>query len=271
MASLRRKIAAASRVGSRPMKSIGKSCTNSIGRGMRSTCCRLRRSTTVLRGRRLSWLALRPRPISPTARQRRRWPIVTACGDGLPPALRPRVFGFLAGRALIPHRNGALLADLPAIHQQNVLPYVENVEFLRHLSAAVPPDQFVKDEPTLDRNLKELESANSPSFETRREWIQSLPPERKAELADRTRAFNDLEPASEEREHMRKVMEDIREDEGRCQVAKNARCLWAMVVAAHGCGTGTLLEQLRRLTRRQASGGRATAHRARRAVSRRAT
>ena len=84
-------------------------------------------------------------------------------------------------------------------------------EFLRLLSAAMPPDQFIKDEPTFDRNLKELESANSPSIETRREWIQSLPAERKAELADRTRAFNDLEPASEEREHMRKVMDDIRE------------------------------------------------------------
>jgi hypothetical protein len=123
------------------------------------------------------------------------------------------VLGFLAGRALIPHHNGALLADLPAIHEQNVLPYVEDVEFLRLLSAAVPSDQLVKDESMLDRNVKELESANNPSMETRREWIQSLAPERKAELADRTRAFNNLEPASEEREHMRQVMENIRDDE----------------------------------------------------------
>src|SRR6476646_10458430 len=121
------------------------------------------------------------------------------------------VFGFLAGQALIPHRNSELLADLPAIHQLNVLPYVENVEFLRRLSAAMPPEQFIKDEQTFDRNVKELEKANSPLFETRREWIQSLPAERKAELADRTRAFDDLEQASEEREHMRKVMEDVRE------------------------------------------------------------
>ena len=130
------------------------------------------------------------------------------------------VFGFLAGRALIPHHNGELLADLPAIHQLNVLPYVENVEFLRRLSAAMPPEQFIKDEQTFDRNVKELESANSPSLETRREWIQSLPAERKAELADRTRAFNDLEPASEEREHMRKVMEDIREAKDAAKLQK---------------------------------------------------
>ena len=176
MASLRRKIAAASRVGSRPMKSIGKSCTSSTGRGKRSMCCRLRRSTMVLRGRRLSWPASRPRPISPITRQRRKWPIVIACGGGLPPAVAASVFGFLAGRALIPHRNGELLADLPAIQQQNVLPYVEDVEFLRLLSAAIPPEQFIKDAQTVDRNLKDLESANSPSLETRREWVESLPP-----------------------------------------------------------------------------------------------
>src|SRR6478609_4213087 len=73
------------------------------------------------------------------------------------------IFGFLAGSALVPHRNGELLADLPAIHQLNVLPYVENVDFLRRLAAAMPPEQFIKDEQTFDRNVKELESANSPS------------------------------------------------------------------------------------------------------------
>src|SRR4029079_11090011 len=116
---------------------------------------------------------------------------------------------------LIPNRNAALLADLPAIHQLNVLPYVENVDFLRQLSVAMPPETFVKDEQTFDRNVKELENANSPSFETRREWIQSLQAERKAELADHTRTFNDSEPASDEREqereHMRQVMEDVRD------------------------------------------------------------
>jgi hypothetical protein len=121
------------------------------------------------------------------------------------------IFGFLAGRALIPHRNAELLADLPAIHQLNVLPYVENVEFLRRLSSAMPPEQFIKDEQTFDRNVKDLEKANSPLIATRREWIQSLPAERKAELADRTRAYNDLEPSSGEQEHMRQVMEDVRE------------------------------------------------------------
>lgn len=121
------------------------------------------------------------------------------------------MFGFLVGSALLPHSNQAILADLPAIHQLNVLPDVENVEFLRQLSAQIKPSQLVRDSAVFERNLKELEQANSPSLEIRREWIESLTPERKAELADRTRAFNDLEPASGEREHMRKVMADIRE------------------------------------------------------------
>jgi hypothetical protein len=126
-------------------------------------------------------------------------------------AVATSIFGFFAGRALIPNRNQELLADLPAIHQLNVLPYVENVEFLRRLSVAMPPERFVKDEQTFDRTVKELESANSPSLDTRREWIELLPGERKAELVDRTRAFGDLESSSEEREHMRQVMEAIRE------------------------------------------------------------
>src|SRR5262249_16954903 len=63
------------------------------------------------------------------------------------------VFGFLAGSALLPHHNQSLLADLPAIHQLNVLPDVENVEFLRLLSAAVKPIQLVKDSATYERNV----------------------------------------------------------------------------------------------------------------------
>ena len=155
------------------------------------------------------------------------------------------VFGFLAGRALIPQHNGSLLADLPAIHQLNVLPYVEDVDFLRRLSAVVPPDQFAKDETTLDRNFKELENANSTSFETRREWVQSLPPERKAELADRTRAFNDLEPASEEREHMRQVMDDIRKAKDAPELQKTL-VAYGQWLSRHTAGEQELLlERLR--------------------------
>ena len=118
------------------------------------------------------------------------------------------VVGFLIGRALLPDDNKALVADLPAIHQVNVLPEVDDVSFLRSLSKLVPPDQLVKDEPAFERNVTELKRANSSSFEDRRTWIQSLSPEQKAELADRARAFED---SSEEQSGMRKVMADIRQ------------------------------------------------------------
>jgi hypothetical protein len=158
------------------------------------------------------------------------------------------IFGFLAGRALVPHRNGELLADLPAIHQLNVLPYVENVDFLRRLAAAMPPEQFIKDEQTFDRNVKELESANSPSVETRREWIQSLPAERKAELADRTRTFDDFEPASEEREHMRKVMDDVREAKDAADLQKTLVAYGQWLSRHTGGQQERLHEQLRGLS-----------------------
>ncbi len=120
------------------------------------------------------------------------------------------VIGYLAGRALIPNHNEALLADLPAIQQVNVLPYVEDVEFLRRLSSAVPAEQLAKDEPAFERNVTELERANSPLLEIRRDWLKSLQPEQKAELADRAREFDDLEHSSEEQQRMRQVMADIR-------------------------------------------------------------
>src|SRR4029078_3608230 len=75
------------------------------------------------------------------------------------------VLGFFIGRALIPNHNEELVNDLPAIHQFSVLPYVEDVEFLRLLGKAIPPEQLVRDEPAFDKNLKELESANSKSLD----------------------------------------------------------------------------------------------------------
>src|SRR3954468_16883043 len=49
------------------------------------------------------------------ANRHRKWRLI---GSGIAAG----IFGFLAGRALVPHRNGELLADLPAIHELNVLP-----------------------------------------------------------------------------------------------------------------------------------------------------
>jgi hypothetical protein len=154
------------------------------------------------------------------------------------------VFGFLAGRALVPHHNGELLADLPAIHQLNVLPYVENVDFLRRLSAAMAPEQFIKDKETFDHNVKELESANSPSFETRREWIQSLPTERKAELADHTRTYNELESSTGERERMRTIMDEVRQAKDSAELQKTLVAFGQWLSRHSGGQQELLLEQL---------------------------
>src|SRR5205823_4543087 len=68
--------------------------------------------------------------------------------------------GLLAGFVLLPNPNNHLLADLPAIREVNVLPYVENVEVLRQLSKAVSPDQMIKDDAAFSRQVKELDKAN---------------------------------------------------------------------------------------------------------------
>ena len=62
------------------------------------------------------------------------------------------VFGFL-GRPRIDSATTtkSCVNDLPAIHQLNVLPYVEDVEFLRLLGNAVPPEQLVEDESAFDQ------------------------------------------------------------------------------------------------------------------------
>lgn len=120
------------------------------------------------------------------------------------------LFGLLIGRSLLPPGNAKLLADLPAIEQLNALEYVEDVDFLRRLSSEVPVDQLIKDKAAFERNVSELVRANDRSLEERRKWVRSLTPEQKADLADRTRAFADLEPTSGEQERMRRIMTEIR-------------------------------------------------------------
>ncbi|HVT27066.1 MAG TPA: hypothetical protein VHE81_03520, partial [Lacipirellulaceae bacterium] len=58
----------------------------------------------------------------------------------------------------------------------------------------------------------------SPSLDTRREWIESLQREQKAELVDRARAFAELDPASDDQQHMRQVMENIRTADDRAKL-----------------------------------------------------
>jgi hypothetical protein len=119
------------------------------------------------------------------------------------------VIAFVMVRALAVHRNKALLADLPIIGQLNAFEQVTNVEFLRQLSATNVVDEMVKDEPAFNRKLADFTSANSPSLDERRKWVNSLPPEQKAELADRSRAFEDLRGNRKEKDRLRELADRI--------------------------------------------------------------
>ena len=69
---------------------------------------------------------------------------------------------------------------------------------------------MVKDEPAFNRKLADFTSANSPSLDERRKWVNSLPPEQKAELADRSRTFDDLRGNPQEKDRLRKLANEIR-------------------------------------------------------------
>lgn len=137
-----------------------------------------------------------------TAARNRRW-------RWLAGGVAAAVFGYLVSRAVVGDHDERLLADLPAIQQLSALEDVESVEFLRKLAEVVPPDQLIKDMPAYTRNMEDLKRASDDSLKTRREWVESLSPEQKAELADRERAFLDLEPASGERMRVRNLANEM--------------------------------------------------------------
>jgi anti-sigma-K factor RskA len=136
-------------------------------------------------------------------KQKRLWRWIAASAAAL-------AIGILAGLALMPNPNKRLLADLPAIHQVNVLPFVENIDVLRQISNLVPTDQMVKDDQAFGEEVNEIRNANSTSPSVRRDWLKSLPSEQKAELADRARVFSDLQQSPEQQQRMRKMMDEIR-------------------------------------------------------------
>ncbi len=119
------------------------------------------------------------------------------------------VMGFVMVRALAVHRNNLLLADLPVIEQVNTLSHVSDIEFLRQLSQANIDNELVKDNQEFDRNVSDFKQASSPSLADRREWVDSLTPELKADLADRTRAFEELRQNPQENVRLRRLSNEI--------------------------------------------------------------
>jgi hypothetical protein len=166
--------------------------------------------------------------VDKTATRNRRW-------RWLAGGVAAAVFGYLVGRAVVGDHDERLLADLPAIQQLSALEDVESVEFLRKLGTMVPPEQLIKDMPTYTHSIEELERASDDSLNTRREWVRSLSPEQKAELADRERAFADLEPASGERVRVRNLSNEIRNAADSAQLQKTL-IAFGQWMARHSAG-----------------------------------
>ena len=111
--------------------------------------------------------------------------------------------------------------DLPVIGQLNVLRHVTDVEFLRQLGRQRADEKLVKDEPAFDRTL-----ADTPGDRLVRRAAQvgeSLSPEQKAELADRSRAFEDFRRIPQEKDRLRKLANDIR----RAKMRPNCKRRWS--------------------------------------------
>jgi hypothetical protein len=108
------------------------------------------------------------------------------------------MLAFLAARLLMPDLDAGLLADLPVIRQMDELTQIENVDFLRRLSATVPLDQLAADPSAVEREFVALQGASAPPLAERRKWIESLSPDQQAQLAAEAKTFETL-PESEHR------------------------------------------------------------------------
>ena len=121
------------------------------------------------------------------------------------------VIGFVMMRALEAHRTNALLADLPVIEQIDALQHVPSLEFLRGLESKNLTGEMIKDKVPFDREVAEFTSANSTSLPERREWVSKLSADQKADLSERARAFAEMPQSSQEKERLRKLVDDIRD------------------------------------------------------------
>jgi hypothetical protein len=119
-----------------------------------------------------------------TSRNRRRlWAIAGAVAV---------LASFVAARLLLPDANARLLGDLPVITQMDWLDQIQDVDFLRQLSKEVPLGELAADEAAVERSVEKLKPASDKSFDVRRQYVESLSPEQKANLAAQAKQFDDL-------------------------------------------------------------------------------
>jgi hypothetical protein len=129
------------------------------------------------------------------------------------------VIGFAAARGLQSRGDRALLADLPVIRQFDQLTHVENIDFLRRLSSAVPLDRLTTNEAAIQEELLNVAWLNAPRLEDRQMWIEALTPEQKAEIAALANRFRAL--SNRDRNRLRDLQREIREAEDAEQLQRN--------------------------------------------------
>ena len=152
----------------------------------------------------------------PALRRKRTFLIVVAC-------MVAATAGFAAARVLVPDSNDALLADLPAIAQVDLLTQVDNVDFLRRLGE-VPLGLSDKDAQSLDQEANDLNMVDAPSRDQRQQWVEQLPADQKASLVAKWKRFQSLAPTPEAQQKLRDLEQQIAQ-------ADDADQLWHTLLA----------------------------------------
>jgi hypothetical protein len=137
-------------------------------------------------------------------RSRRQWWVAGAVAAG--------VVGFLMMRALAVHRNNLQLADLPVYQQADVLAQVDSIDFLRQLFQSVKIDELARDSAAFNSAFADFQQASSPTLAERRRWVDSLSAERKSNLADNARTFEELPTPQEEKDRRRQLALDLQNE-----------------------------------------------------------
>ncbi len=171
-------------------------------------------------------------------RSRRQWWLAGAVAAG--------VMGFLMMRALAVHRNNLQLADLPVFQQGEVLAQVDSIDFLRQLSQSIKIDELARDSAAFNNAVADFRQASSPTLAERRRWVDSLSAEKKSNLADNARTFEDLPTPQEEKDRRRKLARDL-ENEPDLQKTLVAYGQWLNRAPHNGPWREGLREELSKL------------------------
>jgi hypothetical protein len=139
-----------------------------------------------------------------TTRRRRLWGWAAA-------AIAAAALGFVTARSLIPDSNEKLLADLPVIQQFDILSQIEDVDFLRRLPESAANEPLGGNDADLERETADMKATASSSLNSRRQWVDSLAPDAKANLQDQMRRFQDLEDNPIEQNRLRALAREIHE------------------------------------------------------------